>query len=280
MHPPAAVRLLEISFRWERLRGAVPSDTLGPIVGSRRILVTVGCLAAGVVVGYVLGGVAPRDRLAEREAEVARLERELAEARPGEWRSPVPGIDRILRAPAEADGRERASERADEQGERDERDQAAVGPDGGVGEMRWQRRWRERGEAESADERLDGFHRIASLQHVRRAQSLAALTEQAHLSDQEQREVEDALATMNDALAEHGEELVFLAFDDQPPEARDLLGVTHDVTGILYDAQLRLEEIVGEDRMHEVEPSAIQIWNHVDLRRLEPAARAAADRLR
>jgi hypothetical protein len=114
---------------------------------------------------------------------------------------------------------------------------------------------------------------------VRRVQSRAALTQQASLSDEELARVDQVIAHMNDELRGHGEELVLLAMSDQPPSARDLLGVTQDVTGILYRAQVQLEEIVGTDRMRSVDPSAVEIWNHVDLGQLEPAAREAVQRL-
>ena len=38
---------------------------------------------------------------------------------------------------------------------------------------------------------------------------------------------------------------------------------------------LRLEEIVGPERAASVDPSTLEIWNHVDLARLAPTARAA-----
>ena len=90
------------------------------------------------------------------------------------------------------------------------------------------------------------------------------------------RALDEALVEMNDALLGHGEELVLLAMSNEAPHARDLLGSTHDVTGILHRAQLRMEAIVGPDRLDAVDPSALEIWNHVDLTQLEPAAEASA----
>ncbi|MCA9605403.1 MAG: hypothetical protein KC619_07400, partial [Myxococcales bacterium] len=88
-------------------------------------------------------------------------------------------------------------------------------------------------------------------------------------------EVDAALTEMNEALYGHGEELIQLAMSDEPPSAAELLGITHDVTGILHHAQTRLEGIVGPERLGDVEPSALEIWNHVDLAQLEPAAQRA-----
>lgn len=243
---------------------------------SRRLpFIALACVAAGVVVGWMLGGVAPRAEVAERDEEIVDLERRLEEADTGGWRSPVPGLDRILRAPEDertlrvlppADD---ADETAGDEG--GAADPAVAYGDGGVPPSRWRERWEDR----DPEDRLAGFRRAASLQRVRRVQSRAALVQQAELSGEEAREVDAALGEMNEALSGYGEELILLAMSDEPPAARDLLGITHDITGILHRAQLRLEGVVGPDRMGDVDPSALEIWNHVDLARLEPAARAA-----
>jgi hypothetical protein len=160
--------------------------------------------------------------------------------------------------------------------------------DGGVDPPR--RRWfgrqpdeyRFRGDDDDEDRdrgpSLSGFRRAASLQRVRTAQSRAALTEGAGLSDEEVQRAEAIFSQMNDALTGYGEELLFLAAGDEPAPARDLLGVTHDVTGILHRAQTELEALLGEDRLAGVDPDASAIWNYVDLERLEPAARVALER--
>ena len=237
-------------------------------------------LALGIVLGFVLGGIAPRVALEDREARIATLEGELESADTGGWRSPVPGLDRILRAPrreavplptsheARPEGASASAESPDEIG------------DGGVSGPRWRERWRERADEASPEDRLSTFHRAVSIQRVRRMQSREALRQQGDLSDEEIEEVDAALQEMNEEIYGHGEELVVLAMSDEPPAARDLLGITHDVTGILHRAQLRLESILGPERAAEVDPSALEIWNHVDLAQLEPAARSAIERSR
>jgi len=244
---------------------------------SRRLpFVALACVAVGVVVGWLLGGVGPRVEVAERDEAIADLERRLEEADTGGWRSPVPGLDRILRAPEEDERALRVLPPADDGVEvaGDEggaSDPAVAYGDGGVPRSQWRDRWEDR----DPEDRLAAFRRAASLQRVRRVQSRAALVQQADLTGEEAREVDAALSEMNDALSGYGEELILLAMSDEPPAARDLLGITHDITGILHRAQLRLEGVVGSDRMGDVDPSALEIWNHVDLARLEPAARAA-----
>ncbi len=238
-------------------------------------------LAVGIVLGFFLGGLAPRRELADREERIAALETELEQAAPsGGLGSPVPGLDRIFRDPeppargvALPAGEPAIEARADEGG-----DEQPIDPsDGGVPAVGWRERWEERS---TPEDRLAAFRRAASVQRVRRVQSRAALAEQAALDEEELAEVDTALAAMNDELQGHGEELVLLAMSDEPPAARDLLGITHDVTGILHRAQLRLEAIVGPERAAALEPSTLEIWNYVDLARLEPAAAAALRRER
>lgn len=230
--------------------------------------------------GFVLGGIAPRLEVEERDERIAELERELEEADTGGWRSPVPGFDRILRSP-ETPGSSETREGPPPEGqplpEGEPYDpngaEAAAALDGGVAAPRGQ--WRDRWQEEGPQDRLVAFRRAASLQRVRRMQSRAALFQQADLNEAEQQEVDRALAEMNEELYGHGEELIMLAMGDRAPEARDLLGITHDVTGILHRAQVRLEGVLGAERTAEVDPSALEIWNHVDLAQLEPAARSA-----
>ena len=235
-------------------------------------LIVLACCAVGIVLGFVLGGVRPRLELETKDAEIAELEARLAEQNGGGWRAPIPGLDRILNVPEPE--RPLPLARPPESGERSEpRPEIVTVEDGGVARPEgrpWREGWRERG----ADERLAGFRRAASLQRVRRLQSRAALIQQAGLDPAGQVELDAALQEMNDALLGHGEELVLLAVNDEPPPARDLLGITHDLTGIMHQAQLRIEAIVGESAS-EVEPSALEIWNHVDLAQLEPAAASA-----
>ena len=128
----------------------------------------IGFVCVGVVLGFVLGGIAPRLEVEDRDERIAQLERELEEADTGGWRSPVPGFDRILRAP------EPPSEPRDApppegqplpEGEPyDPNDPEAVAAlDGGV-EAAPRGQWRERWQAEGPQDRLVAFRRAASLQ--------------------------------------------------------------------------------------------------------------------
>ncbi len=83
------------------------------------------------------------------------------------------------------------------------------------------------------------------------------------------------MAMMNDDLAFYGEDLLEMAMseDSDPTEA---LGLTHDVTGVLYESQLALDELVGDASVDE---EARMVWNHMDLEVFRDAVEAveAAD---
>jgi hypothetical protein len=138
--------------------------------------------------------------------------------------------------------------------ERRVEDGAAQGADTGSGDM-------------SLDpEDIQGqFDLAVDAQDLRADQSRSALQEQADLTDEEMEVFDTMVADMNNALAEYGEELMELALSGEEPEAEEMLGLTHEVTGILYDTQSNINDLVGMDGMADTDPSARQAWNHVDL---------------
>ena len=198
-------------------------------------------LALGaLLLGFVLGGLKPRADLheaAEKHAE------ELAEACPEPERMRVmPGLGELLPelsapepSPSEADG---ANDGYD--GSPIESDDALSAPQDDLG---------------------DEFDLAVEAQNLRAAQSRQALAEQAELTDEELAELDDILATMNDDLAFYGEDLLAMAMS-QDPDPTEALGLTHDVTGVLYESQLALDELIGDAAVDE---EARMVWNHLDL---------------
>ena len=240
---------------------------------NRAPLVALGALALGLLLGFVLGGVSPRRDLVASQAEVERLEAALEEAPRQGLRSPLPGFDRILRPPPRDPNRERT--RDDPREDSDERRSRDFMGDAGVANRGPRDEDTEDGEDETP---FAAFQRAASVQRVRMLQSRAALVEQGGLDETEVAALDDALQSMNDALVGYGEELILLAEGGTRPPPRELLGITHDVTGILQTGQLRLEALLGTERSEAVDASALEIWNHIDLELLEPAARGVMER--
>jgi len=225
-------------------------------------------VAVGLVIGFVLGGVAPRADRVNLERRVARLERDLA--RGGRGGMGLMGLDRVFARP----GREESAGEDERVGEGDEQarydNEAARAADGGVDEAsagdtpRWT---------------LAEFDTVADAQRVRIMQSRAALEQQADLDGAQLAAVDRALATMNQQLAPYAEELIEIGLSDTQPSPRDLLTLTHDVSGILSEAQIALEDAVGAEGRARVDDSAaLEVWSYIDLRALRPALESAEAR--
>ncbi|MCK6502578.1 hypothetical protein L6R53_04150 [Myxococcota bacterium] len=223
---------------------------------------------AGVVLGFIAGGYAPNRALAEHEDEVARLQDELVKARrQASRRSPLSmvGLDRAGAPQADPP---QAGEDPDAPGE------APAGPAPGD----------EAGDSGAAPVVAEGgpprdpmaeFDLAVQAQRVRIEQSRAALIEQGELDDAQVAALDQAMAEMNDRLAELGPDLLRLVESGEEPDSRDLLGVTHDVTGILYEAQTELDQVIGDEALDQVDPQSREVWNYVDLDAFRDTVQAA-----
>lgn len=194
----------------------------------------------GLVLGLVLGGLKPRaDLLDAVDVHV----QELAEACPERPRSRVlPGIGEILPDLSEP----RKTEKPDE-GTPDALNIELSSPNSG--------------QDEDLDDVSQQFDLAVDAQNLRAAQSRQALAEQADLSDEDMAVLDDIIAAMNEDLGFYGEDLMDMALSEEP-DPTDALGLTHDVTGVLYESQLALDDLVGDA---DVEDEARMVWNHLDL---------------
>ena len=205
----------------------------------------------GLILGFVLGGLKPR---ADRHAAAQEHAEDLAKACPQQERARImPGIGELL------------PDLSDPEPSRPEKEDA---PDSITLEF-------DEAPSEAPDDISQQFNLAVEAQNLRAAQSRQALMEQAELTDEELAELDDILAMMNDDLAFYGEDLLEMAMseDSDPTEA---LGLTHDVTGVLYESQLALDELVGDASVDE---EARMVWNHMDLEVFRDAVEAveAAD---
>lgn len=211
----------------------------------------------GVVVGFLLGGMGPRRKLSEAEARIADLEKKVAEAqkrsrstRP-ELFLPFPDMDRRLpAAPAPQAG-------------------AAPRPEGEEGEEA------PTGTPDPEDARR-AFELAADAQRVRVRQAKEALVQKANVGPKEMAEVERIIAEMNAKLKQYADEMADLVASGDEPDPRELLDVTHDVTGVLLEAQTAFEEQVG-DGLAGLDDSSQQIWNYVDLETFREAFDRASE---
>lgn len=231
-----------------------------------------GWVAGGLVVGFVLGGVGPRQELAGQRIELARLEGQLAQvarrerARPG----PLDALAGLGGAPvgAPTPARERGAGDGDGDGENDDGDGAAVAEVGSAPAPE---------AAPSPAELRTQLDAAVEAQALRAAQSRAALAEQAGLDDAALGEVDAIAARTSAALATHAEELLALGvLDGEEPEPAELLGLTHEVTGVLYEGQEALDAVLGESR-DGVDRESRTVFNLLDLGPLRDAMLAGAE---
>ncbi len=210
-------------------------------------------LIAGVILGFLLGGVEPRRALAGKDKEIADLQALLQEAqKKGKGRSsflPLPDMSVVSEARAARDEASGRDEGASGDGAQV---QLGDGPGGGPPPA-----------PPTREEQLKSFDMAVDAQRVRARQSRVALMEQAELTEEEMAEFDDIVSQMNEELAIYGEDV--LAWAEEEPETRDALGVAHEVTGILYESQSALEELVGADALGDVDEPSRQIWNYIDL---------------
>ena len=213
--------------------------------------------ALGIVIGFILGGIKPRMDLVALQAELneARSERDLVDQKSRTRPSlPVPGMSEMFEPVEELDDEPDADPDIDNLADAD-LDEPAPQADNDMDDD----------EPLTAETLAEQFDVAVAAQRMRAAQSRAALQEQAGLSDEDMVEFDHIVDDMNVALAEYGDGLMEIALSGEEPEAEDMLGLTHDVTGILYDSQTAVNDLVGADGMGETNPLARHVWNHVDL---------------
>ena len=209
-------------------------------------------LIVGIILGFLLGGLQPRQELSKLQEKVTQLQKDLdiaqkkANKRGRSFMSPIPALNGL------------------EEAEPADKDEGTDGADGavvvGAGEDG----------AEAAppspppnpeDARKEVMAAV-DVQRARAKQARAALREQADMTPEDMAEFDQIVTDMNSELAAYADEMV--AWSEEEPGTRDALGVAHEVTGILYESQSALEELVGADALRDVEESSAQVWNYVD----------------
>ncbi len=221
----------------------------------------------GVVLGFLLGGIQPRRALVDKDGEISRLEDELVEARRRSrrgsvGRSVLPGLDGMLPTPELDDEDEEELALEDDEGSdaAAEVEVVASGQDGG---------------GAPADV-LDEFDLAADAQRLRAEQNLAALQQEFDLEEADLVELDRVFADMNDALAEHATDVLDMTLSGEEPTASEFLGISHDVTGILYESQVALDDVVGVSGTADDEDPTTQVWNYIDLEAFRPAVEELA----
>ena len=119
------------------------------------------------------------------------------------------------------------------------------------------------------EERRKQFGLAVDAQRVRIAANRAALIENADLDDGELQRFDSIVADLNADLVEYSDLFVDMALQSEEVSSADMLSVSHDVTGVLHDGQVALDELLGEPAAPSDESR--QIWNYIDLETFRPA---------
>lgn len=206
----------------------------------------------GLILGFLLGRVGPSLEKAELEEQltVAEERAEKAERKRGPRNLILPGMGEVLPGASERGSAAKKSP----QGEGSQEGTLDTGAPSG-----------EPGFEGPPPDIAEQFELAVEAQRLRTTQSRAALIEQGDLDDVQIAEIDEAMLRMNDELSLLGEDLMAVAMSGEEPDPTEMLGLSHDVTGILYEAQLTLEDSVGLDTLDGVDPQAAQVWNYIEL---------------
>lgn len=231
-------------------------------------------LVVGLIIGFLLGGVQPRRDLVERDEAIRSIQKKLVEAekKGGRGRNsfpvPLPGMDEVMASAPEAHRGAQGDGQPPAEGD------GAVVVQMGDGAAPTDAT---PATPQSKEDMRREFNAAVDAQRARAQQSREALRETAGLSDEEMTEFDGIVSEMNASLADYGDEV--MSWAEEEPETRDALGVAHEVTGILYEAQTSMEELVGKDNMGSLDESTGQIWNYVDLETFRPAVESQIEQM-
>ncbi len=241
----------------------------------RRRLPGISWAAFGLVAGFLAGGLGPRlemEGLAkEKEAladKVVKLERGRSRGF-GIGGGLIPGLSDMEQGPKKGNPKLEAASGAEEN-TTVEPGGAAVAPETNIQGLPGE------APAEGPVDLKEQFELAAEVQAARAAQSRAALVEQAELSEEEEAELDAILERLEGELAEHADGVLanMVNAGEEPPPA-EVLRLTHEVTGALYESQSAMDALLG-DRLEGVDPEAALIWNHMELEAFRPAVEAVA----
>lgn len=198
-----------------------------------------------LVLGFLLGGLGPRRELSDSRTQLSDMEKDLFKARKksacttsGSFRLPFPDFSDNSQPSA------KASPLPTLVASSDSSPTATASP----------------------VDKMVAFQTAEDAQRIRSRQSRDALIESAHLDPKQQQSLDDAIAKMNAALAGYAEEVGEVMqsnADGTEPDPQTVLHLTHEVTGVLLQAQNTLDQVAGPS--NGTPDSSRQIWNYVDL---------------
>jgi hypothetical protein len=196
-------------------------------------------LVAGVVAGFVLGGTGPRRDVAKLRRENEQLGDQLLEARKKSGRQTV----QFLPLPA-SDGTPRPVASVAPTPEN---------PDASPTETP------ERFQAD-----IEQFRVAIDAQKLRIRQGRQVLKEKTEINAKDEQKLDEIFDKMNQDLAKHADALAEAVFSGEDAAPMEMLSVSHEVTGILLEAQTAYEQVLGPSA-DNLDENTGAVWNFVDL---------------
>lgn len=197
-------------------------------------------IVVGVVAGFMLGGTSPRRELAKLRVENEKLADELIEARRKAGRQSV----QFIPLPS-SDGTPRPATSATPQGTAD----PEASPTATV---------------EDFKPDIDEFRVAVDAQKLRIRQGRQVLKEKTEINAEDEAKLDEIFKKMNEDLAKHAEAFADAVFSGEEQAPMEMLGMSHDVTGILLEAQKAYEEVLGPGAQN-LDENTGAVWNFVDL---------------
>ncbi|MEC7983825.1 MAG: hypothetical protein VX278_01595 [Myxococcota bacterium] len=121
-------------------------------------------------------------------------------------------------------------------------------------------------EEQRREEQMErGIQTMLDTQRIRAEQSRVALIDQAGFDDEEIGAMDEIIDQLNSDLALYAEDMLYvmeLQMSGDTPESQEVLGLTHKISGVLYESQQDMDTLVGNASVDE---EAKSIFNHVDL---------------
>jgi len=213
-------------------------------------------VVVALVIGIVLGAWQPRGELLAARKQMDELRAKARSSNRGGG-SALEGIQQLLRAKPPRPGGPEPTGSTGGPEPTDADDAAPEAPDGATDA------------AGQAPETLDAAQirqQVGVMQatlDARRAQAMAALTEQGELSEDQQAEVTAAMSEMNTQLKAEVERFVAAANAGEDLDRRDAMEFTANSLDVVLAADDKMREILPADVYEAVDPEAVDPFSYL-----------------
>jgi hypothetical protein len=221
----------------------------------------------GILVGYILGGVLPKLEFEQREKELEEIIEELEVIRGRTKGTYIPLISETIDEQSESTSKRNARKKAKKEKVEAHPQEEIVVQDEEVyeGEVIYVDDEDGVSDGDLEYNEAEDFKDFVELQQMRAEQSRMALIEQAEFSEEQIEQMDEIFDDLNSNLAEHSDQIwEFMENSKNGLEIEEveLYEFTHKMSGILYESQNELENLIGDQ---SVDKESKRIYNHIDM---------------